>query len=95
MEVVERDFTRNGRMKVKVSPADEKRLKGHIPFYSVDTREEADALIEAAVAAGEFARTADGRLVEMTLYEEQTLDNLLLAGKRLADIHAAMTQGPS
>lgn len=74
-------------MKVVVSPEDKRRLEGHLPFYSVDTREEVDALIALALERGEFVRQADGGLVEMTLYNDQTIENLRLAGERLAALH--------
>jgi hypothetical protein len=93
VEVVERDFTPKGKMK-PVSAADRKKLKGRLPFYSVDTKEEADALIEMALERGEFVRTDDGRLMEVTLIYEQTLDNLYLAGDRLAAIHEELKEQP-
>ena len=90
MEVVERDFAPNGHMKRKLSPADESRVKGKLPFYSVDTKAEADALVELAVETGEFFRREDDTLIEVTLAYEQTLDNLRLAGERLAGLHAKL-----
>lgn len=80
-------MTPEGRMTRRISPEDQKRIKGHIPFYSVDTVEEAEALIEAALACGEFARKEDGTLVETTLMYDQTPANLTEAGERLAAIH--------
>lgn len=62
-------------------------LKGYLPFYSVDTREEADALVELALERGEFFRQSDGTIIESTLLVEQTLENLELAGERLAALH--------
>jgi hypothetical protein len=94
VEVVERDFTRSGKMMRSMSPEDRARVKGHLPFYSVDTREEADALIAAAVESGEFIRREeDGALFEATLLREQTVDNLDLAGERLAQLHAQLELG--
>ena len=74
----------------KLSKADQARIKGHLPFYSVDTVEEAEALIEAAIAAGEFFRREDGSIIEVTLAYDQTPDNLRLAGENLAAIHRKM-----
>lgn len=74
----------------KLSKADQARVKGHLPFYSVDTEEEAAALIEAAIVAGEFFRREDGTIIEVTLAYDQTPENLQQAGKNLAHIHACM-----
>lgn len=72
------------------NPADEQRIKGRLPFFSVDTREEVNAVIREALAVGELAYNNAGQLVETTLAYEQTLDNLQLAGERLAEIHARL-----
>lgn len=86
MQVVERDFTPKGRMK-PASKELQAQLKGYLPFYSVDTKEEADAILERAIEVGEIVRRDDGALVEVTLAYEQTLENLELAGQRLWAIH--------
>ena len=66
-------------------------LRGYLPFYSVDTRAEADALIQAALAAGEFYQPdPDGPIIEVTLAADQTLENLETAGKNLAALHEGM-----
>ncbi len=80
----------NGRMKGITDPATKKRIKGHLPFYSVDTEEEAEALIEAAIREGEFFRREDGALIEVTLAYDQTPAKLGEAGDNLAAIHARM-----
>lgn len=80
---------------MKPIPAAEHRdIKGFLPFYSVDTREEADALIEEALRTGEFARNDKGELVEVALAYEQTPAGLIQAGDRLAALHLTM-KGPS
>lgn len=76
----------------KMSKEDEARIKGHLPFYSVDTREEVEALTKLALQRGEFFLQADGSIIEMTLLEEQTVDNLRLAGERLAALHAELRE---
>lgn len=86
MQLVERAFTPDGEMK-PMSRADKARVKGHLPFYSVDTMEEALALVELAVSEREFFRKPDGTLIEVTLVLDQTVDNLTLAGQRLAALH--------
>lgn len=87
VQVVERDFTKTGRMR-NVSAADRAKLKGYLPFFSVDTKEEADALVELAIERGEFIRREeDGVLFESTLLYDQTIENLNLAGDRLAALH--------
>ncbi len=83
---MERDFTKKGTMK-PVSREMASTLKGYLPFYSVDTREEADAIIFEALRCGEFHMQYDGSIVEVTLLYEQSLENLDLAGERLAEIH--------
>jgi hypothetical protein len=87
--VVERDFTLKGTMK-SVSPGDKRRLQGHLPFYSVDTREEADALIKLALETGEFTLGRNGVIIETRLAQEQTLERLNEAGEALAVLHAAL-----
>lgn len=69
-----------------------KTLRGFLPFYSVDTREEADRLVEFALETGEFYRQADGSILEMTLYREQSIENLRLAGERLGELHRQIVQ---
>jgi hypothetical protein len=86
VKVVERDFTRDGKMKI-IGQKDRKDLNGYLPFFSVDTREEADAVIAEALRVGELWRQADGTIVETTLLHEQTIENLRLAGERMAEIH--------
>ncbi len=73
--------------------ADKKRTKGHLPFYSVDTMEEGEALIEEAIRGGEFVRQPDGTLVEVTLAQFQSVASLSLAADRLAAIHWKMKAG--
>jgi hypothetical protein len=92
--VVERDFTPKGTMK-PMSAADKKRLKGYLPFYSVDSWDEANVLIEAALERGEFLRQADGTIIEATLVYDQTLDNLHLAGDRLSALHEELKEKES
>lgn len=67
-------------------------MKGYLPFYSVDTKEEADALMALALERGEFYRQPDGIILEMTLYSDQTLENLYLAGERLAALHVKIKE---
>lgn len=85
-------MTPKGTMSKRISPEDRKRIKGHLPFYSVDTIEEAEALIEAALACGEFARQKDGTLIETTLMYDQTPENLAVASDRLAALHERIEQ---
>lgn len=87
---MERSFHANGRMKAMTSKADKARTKGHLPFFSCDTWEEADAVLEEAIRQGEIARTPDGRLIEVRLAETQTIDILMDAGAALAAIHAEL-----
>lgn len=72
-----------------------KELQGRLPFYSVDTAEEAEALVALAVERGEFYRREDGVLIETTLLHEQTLENLELAGDRLAALHEELRAAES
>lgn len=90
--MVERDFTRTGKMKHKLPPEDARRIKGHLPFFSVDTQEEVDAVIAEALRVGEFARNGRGDLVEVTLAYEQTPENLREAGRQLEEIHRRLYQ---
>lgn len=86
--MVERDFhPKTGRMTSKISPEDKARIKGHLPFYSVDTQEEVDGIIQLALEQGEFVQRPDGAIFESTLLYDQSLDNLYLAGDRLAALH--------
>lgn len=78
-------------MKPITDPAVKKALKGRLPLMSVDTAEEAEALIELAIERGELFRREDGALIETTLMYEQTLENLYLAGERLASLHKELT----
>lgn len=71
----------------RLSPADAARIVGHLPFYSVDTKAEADALTELAIEAGEFRRLPSGEVVEARLAYEQTPANLIAAGEALAELH--------
>lgn len=84
--MVERDFADDGSM-LPMSRADKARVKGHLPFYSVDTREEADALTQLAIEEGEFVQQHDGTLIEVTLVRQQTPARLALAGEHLAVLH--------
>lgn len=85
--MVERDFTQRGEMR-PASKEQRRALEGYLPFYSVDTREEADALVAAALDAGEFMQSyPGGPIIETTLAEEQTLDNLRQAGVNLMALH--------
>lgn len=70
-----------------------RKLNGYLPFYSVDTREEADALVALAIEAGEFVQGPNGEIIEVTLAYEQTLENLNLAGDRLAALHDQIRTG--
>lgn len=85
--MVERDFATDGKMK-PLPEEERKKLKGFLPFYSVDTKEEKNAVINLAIRRGEFIQHADGSLIEATLYREQTLENLYLAGERLEALRA-------
>lgn len=87
MQLVERSFHKNGNMKAIADPADKRRLKGHLPFWSCDSWDEAFTVIEEAIRQGELYRTPDGRLIETRLAEEQTLDILMDAGWVLEHIH--------
>lgn len=91
--MVERDFTLDGRMKPITDKEIKRKLRGFLPFFSLDTREEVDAVIARAIEKGEISRQADGTLVEMTLLYEQTLENLELAGARLAYIAEEIATG--
>ena len=88
--MVERDFALDGSMK-PMSHQDRQRVNGHLPFYSVDTKEEADALVALALERGEFFRKPNGDIIEVTLAHEQTLDNLRQAGENLAALHKEIT----
>jgi predicted lactoylglutathione lyase len=90
VQVVERDFYQNGKMKGITDEDTIRRIKGHLPMFSVDTVEEVEAVIDRALEVGELVRQSDGGLVEMSLYSEQTIANLNLAGERLAAIHAEL-----
>jgi hypothetical protein len=91
VEVVERDFTKAGKMK-QMNKEQRTKIKGFLPFYSVDTQEEVDAIIKLALEAGEFVQK-NGELYETTLIYNQSLDNLYLAGEKLAELHKKVLDG--
>lgn len=89
---MERDFTDNGRMR----PLDRDRqraLKGHLPLYSVDTREEATRLTHLAIAHGEFLVQRDGSLVAHRLRNEQNLQNFQETTEALERLHKQVLAG--
>lgn len=59
--------------------------RGFLPVYSVDTEEEAQKLL--VLTCG---RNAEGDFVARELVEEQTMENLLAFGERLAKAHEFM-----
>lgn len=68
-------------------------VEGHLPFYSVDTREEAERITHLAIARGEFLVQRDGSLVEARLRAEQSLEKLAEAGRYMAEIHRQIKEG--
>lgn len=60
---------------------------GNLPVFSVGSQEEADALIELALAHGVLARQCGGDLVAVGLAYEQSLERLGEFGADLAALH--------
>jgi len=55
---------------------------GRLPVFSVETEEEAEALIQLACSTN-----YEGEYIAKELAEEQTMENLQAFSDRLADIH--------
>lgn len=86
--MLERSF-KNGKMTRGVENViigDDDDTSGYLPFYSVDTYEEVFGILKLALEAGEIVQK-DGRYYETTLMYDQTIENLTLAGERLAELH--------
>ena len=61
--------------------------EGFLPVYSVDTEEEARALLATACETD-----LQGEYIARELVEEQTLENLYAFGKRLEKVHKWIKQ---